>query len=393
MLRMHLAISRMRPHALASPDAPPPPRPRRGRTARAARAFLRAGESRLPSAAVVTRITRFGRFAWALLAYDVAVAAWGAYVRATGSGAGCGRHWPLCNGQVIPQAPRIETLVELSHRLSSAAAVALTGALLVWAWRAYPRRHPVRRGAAAAGAFMVAEALIGAGLVLFQLVAHDASAKRALSVSLHLVNTFLLLGSTALTAWWASGGAPVRVRRQGAVAWSTALPLGAVLVVGVSGAVTALGDTLFPSSSIASGLAQDFSPGAHLLVRLRALHPVLAVVTAAAIVVATAVTRARRPTRAVRGLSRAAASLAVVQVGAGLLDIATLAPVWLQLGHLVLADAVWIALVLTSAAALADDVSAARLTGAVDPRSRRLGPPARAPQGLRVGLDEREGEA
>jgi heme A synthase len=105
------------------------------------------------------------------------------------------------------------------------------------------------------------------------------------------------------------------------------------------------------------------------------------------------VTRARRPTRAVRGLSRAAASLAVVQVGAGLLDIATLAPVWLQLGHLVVADAVWIALVLTAAAALADDVAAAPLSGAADPRPRPLGPPAQAPQGLRVGLDEREGEA
>jgi heme A synthase len=340
-----------------------------------------------------TRMTRFARFAWALLAYEVTVAAWGAYVRATGSGAGCGRHWPLCKGEVIPQAARVETLIELSHRLSSGAAVALTAVLVAWAWRAYPRHHPVRRGAAATGAFMVAEALIGAGLVLFQLVAHDASARRALSVSLHLINTFLLLASTALTAWWASGGAPVRVRRQGAVAWSIGLPLGAVLAVGVSGAMTALGDTLFPSSSVASGLAQDFSPGANLLVRLRALHPVLAVVTAAAIVAAAGVTRARRPTRAVRGLSRAAASLAVVQVGAGLLDIATLAPVWLQLGHLVVADAVWIALVLTAAAALADDVAAAPLTGAVDPRPRPLGPPERAPQGLRVGLDEREGEA
>jgi heme A synthase len=338
-------------------------------------------------------MTRFARFAWGLLAYDVAVAAWGAYVRATGSGAGCGRHWPLCNGEVIPQAPRIETLVELSHRVSSGGALALTGVLLVWALRAYPKGHPVRRGAVATIAFMAAEALIGAALVLFALVARDASAKRALSVSLHLVNTFLLLASTALTAWWASGGAPVRIRRQGGLAWSTGLPLGAVLLVGVTGAVTALGDTLFPSASVASGFASDFSPTAHLLVRLRALHPLLAAATAATIVVTAGMTRARRPTRAVRGLSRAAASLAVVQVGAGLVDLATLAPIWLQLAHLVLADAVWIALVLSAAAAHASNEASSETTAAACPPVRPLAPPAQGRPGLPVGLGGPEGGA
>jgi len=95
-------------------------------------------------------MTRFARFAWGLLAYDIGVAAWGAYVRATGSGAGCGKHWPLCNGEVIPQAPRVETMVELSHRVSSGAALLLTAGLLVWSWQAYPRGHCVRSGALAA---------------------------------------------------------------------------------------------------------------------------------------------------------------------------------------------------------------------------------------------------
>jgi heme A synthase len=299
-------------------------------------------------------MTRFARFAWALLAYDVGVVAWGAYVRATGSGAGCGRHWPLCNGEIMPRAPRVETLVELSHRVSSGAALVLTAILLVWSLRAYPRGHVVRRGAAAAATFMIAEVLIGAALVLFELVARDASAKRALSVSLHLVNTFLLLASTAVTAWWASGGAPIRLRGHGAVAWTTGLPLLAMLFVGTSGAVTALGDTLFPSASLASGFARDFAPGAHLFLRLRALHPLLAAVTAAMIVVAAGITRTLRPTRSVRNLTRTAASLAVAQVAAGLLDVATLAPVWLQMVHLVLADAVWLALVLSGAAALSE---------------------------------------
>jgi heme A synthase len=297
-------------------------------------------------------MTRFARFAWGLLAYDVGVAAWGAYVRATGSGAGCGRHWPLCNGEVVPQAPRVETLIELSHRISSGAALVFTAGLLLWSWRAYPRGHIVRAGALTTMGFMLAEAALGAALVLFELVAHDASAKRALSVSLHLVNTFLLLGSTALTAWWASSAGPARMRWLGPAGWAAGLPLAAMLLVGSTGAVTALGDTLFPSASMASGVAQDFAPHAHLFVRLRALHPLLATMTAALIVVAGGITRACRPTKSVRTLSRLAAALAIGQVAAGLLDMMTLAPLLLQLVHLVLADAVWIALVLTAAAAL-----------------------------------------
>jgi heme A synthase len=295
---------------------------------------------------------RFARFAWGLLAYDLAVVAWGAYVRATGSGAGCGAHWPLCNGEVVPRSPPVEMLVELSHRLTSGLAMVLTVVLLVWAFRAYPRGHAVRSGAVVTTALMMGEALIGAGLVLFQLVAHDESMKRALSVCLHLTNTFMLLGATALTAWWASGGARVGLRGQRAVAWTMGLPLAAMVLVGLSGTVTALGDTLFPPTSLASGFAQDFAPGAHLFVRLRAVHPVLAVSTGAAIVVAGGIVRALRPSRAVSVLSRAAAALVLVQVGAGLLDVALLAPVWLQLVHLVVADAVWIACVLTTASAL-----------------------------------------
>lgn len=299
-------------------------------------------------------MSRLARFAWGLLGYDIAVVAWGAYVRATGSGAGCGRHWPLCNGEIVPRSPRVETLVELSHRVSSGISLVLTVALFVWAIRAYPRGHLVRRAAGVTTALMFGEALLGAGLVLFELVAHDASMKRALSVSLHLVNTFLLLGSTALTAWWASGGAPLSLRRRRAVTLAIGLPLAAMFFVGASGAVTALGDTLFPPTSLAAGLAQDFSPGANVFVRLRALHPVIAGLTATAIVVGTAVVRVLQPARSVRMLSYSAVALVLAQIAAGLLDVATLAPVPLQLVHLALADAVWIVLVLTGAAALAE---------------------------------------
>jgi heme A synthase len=320
---------------------------------------------------------RLSRFAWALLGYEVLVVAWGAYVRATGSGAGCGRHWPTCNGDILPRAARVETLIELSHRLSSGGALIGTVVLLVWALRVYPRGHRVRSGAGVTMLLMVAEALIGAGLVLFELVAHDASMKRALSISLHLINTFLLLASTATTAWWASGGRPLRLRDPRGAASAVTIVFGillaAMLVVGASGAVTALGDTLFPTPSLAAGIAQDFAPGSHLFVRLRAIHPMLAMTTAGAIVVAMGLVRSLRPARAVRILSRVAASLAVAQVAAGIADVLARAPVAMQLVHLALADLVWISLVLTGAAALAEpevaplarstDTTAAPLSG------------------------------
>jgi len=293
------------------------------------------------------------RFAWGLLAYQVGVIAWGAYVRATGSGAGCGQHWPLCRGEVVPASPSAATLIELSHRVSSGIAFLLTLALLVWAVRAYPTGHRVRLGAGAMAMLMTSEAAIGAGLVLLKLVAHDASLQRAAGTSLHLINTFLLLAATSVTAWWASGGPPVTLRGRGIVTLVLALSLFATLLVATSGALTALGDTLFPSASVATGLAQDMAPGAPAYVRLRAIHPLVAVATAALVLATMTFVRSVRAARSVQVLSRAAGLLAVAQVGVGLLDITMLAPTGMQLVHLVLADLVWIALVLTSAAALA----------------------------------------
>jgi heme A synthase len=259
----------------------------------------------------------------------------------------------MCNGEIIPRAPRVETLIELSHRASSGMAFALTAVLLVASLRTYPKGHVVRRGAWTAMILMTSEAAVGAGLVLFELVAHDASMTRAVSVSVHLVNTFLLLAATALTAWWASGGGtPTRAR--GAVAWALGVPLAGLLVVGASGAVTALGDTLFPSSSLAAGLRDDFSPTAHVFLRLRAIHPLLATLMAGATIVCAGIVRSLRPGPAVRAWSLTATALVGAQVAAGVVAILTRAPVGIQLVHLLLADGVWIALVVTAGAALAE---------------------------------------
>jgi len=184
-------------------------------------------------------------------------------------------------------------------------------------------------------------------------VAHDESSKRVLSVCMHLTNTFLLLAATALTEWWASGGARPRLVEQRVVLWAVGVPIVGALLLGGTGAVTALGDTLYPPASLAAGFAQDLARDAGFFVRLRTIHTALAVATGLAIVVFGSLLRALRPSRAVRTITRASAVLVVMQVAAGLLDVLLLAPVWVQLVHLALADAVWIALVLTGAASLA----------------------------------------
>jgi heme A synthase len=91
---------------------------------------------------------------------------WGAFVRATGSGAGCGSHWPLCNGELVPRAPQVETVIEFIHRATSGLAFLLVLGLFVLAWRVYPKGDLVRRAAALSFLFIVTEALVGAGLVL-----------------------------------------------------------------------------------------------------------------------------------------------------------------------------------------------------------------------------------
>ena len=299
-------------------------------------------------------LPRFARFAWGVLGFNLLVVLWGAFVRATGSGAGCGSHWPLCNGEMLPRAPQTATLIELTHRATSGLALLLVAGMLIWAIRGFPRDHPVRLGAKLSMVFMIVEALLGAGLVLFELVADNPSLLRAFSMTAHLINTFLLLGAITLTAWWASGGRRVRWRGQGVTGWLLGVGIGIFLLLGASGAVAALGDTLFPARSLAEGVRQDFSPTAHLLLRLRILHPLIAIGVGLYLVAAAGIVARLRPTRATRGLARTLVALFLVQLGAGFLNLFLLAPVWMQLVHLLLADAVWITLVLFTASAFAE---------------------------------------
>lgn len=303
-------------------------------------------------------MSRLARFAWIVLVYNIGVILWGAYVRATGSGAGCGSHWPLCNGQVVPRAPTVETLIEFSHRLTSGLALLAVAALLVWTWRSCPPGHPARRGAVLSMVFMLAEAGVGAALVLFRLVADNASLARALFMAVHLVNTFALVACLTLTAHWLSGGAPVRPGPRPGTAAGLALFGAGLLLVGTSGAVAALGDTLYPASSLAEGLWADLSPTSHLLIRLRVLHPALAIGVSVALALLAPRYARRTPERRARRAGLAVVLLAGAQVAAGFVNVLLLAPVWMQMLHLLLADALWIAFVLLAASALAGERTA-----------------------------------
>jgi heme A synthase len=298
------------------------------------------------------KLDRFAKYAWFALTFNLLVIVWGAYVRASGSGAGCGSHWPLCNGEVIPGSPTIKTIVEFSHRLSSGLALLLVAGALVWAFRAYAPKHHLRRYAAAAMFFMLMEAAIGAGLVLFEMVAENKSIARALWVSAHLVNTFLLVGTLALMAWTATTGGRLNVRGQGSINRVFAAAIVATLILGVSGAVSALGATLFPVTSLAGGLKQDLSPSAHILVRLRIFHPLIAIGVGGLLILTSFFARSRRPDNGVRRWSGALVALVLVQLGAGAVNMLLHAPIWLQLVHLLLSDLVWVALVLLGCAAL-----------------------------------------
>jgi heme A synthase len=293
----------------------------------------------------------FAAFTWGVLGWNLIVILWGAYVRATGSGAGCGQHWPLCNGQVFPQAPDVEMAVEFTHRLLSGGAILLVATMVIWGFRISDREHPVRKGLVASGVFIIIEALLGAGLVLFELVAENTSEARAFAVALHLANTFLLVGSLSLTAYWASGGNAVQIRGQGVKAWLLASGLLGMLLIGMSGAVTALGDTLFPVSSLAEGITADMDPNAHFLVRLRVYHPVIAVILAGYSLYLVRMLFAQN-----QGLRRKLLVTLVVvgsvQLSLGLINLLLLAPIPMQMIHLLSADLVWITYILTTAAIL-----------------------------------------
>lgn len=296
-------------------------------------------------------MNRFVKLAWLTVGATLFVILWGALVRATGSGAGCGNNWPTCNGEVLPLSGTSETVVELTHRLTSAVLGFLVLYLLIQARRQYPVGDLVRKAAAASLILVASEALVGAGLVLYEQTADADGLSRAFWNSGHLVNTFLLLGAVTLTAWWAStatvASEPATRRERRLLG----LTLGALLFLGISGAIAALGDTLFPVESFAEGFKRELSATAHLFERLRVFHPLIAIVVGLLAVRVASRLASHRSGRVPR-LSSWLTLLVVVQFGLGLINVVLAAPVWMQLIHLLSADAIWMGFVVMSAEVL-----------------------------------------
>ncbi len=278
---------------------------------------------RLPSPAL-------RRFAWGVLVYFIAVILWGTLVRATGSGAGCGNHWPLCNGNVMQHSARVDTMIEFTHRITSGLSFFAVVGLLAWTFATTVRGHLARAAAVAAVAFTLVEAILGALLVKLGLTAQSQSPIRPAYLALHLTNTLLLLAALTLTAHLLG-------RRKGYLRGSIRLvaPLGAVatvavvMIVGVTGSLAALGDTLFPATSLGAAFAQDFSATSGWLVRWRWTHPTVAFL--ASIFLIWLLVRAAQRTAHWdnRGLSALVMLLLAGVYTLGVLDVVLLAPLCL----------------------------------------------------------------
>ena len=270
------------------------------------------------------------------LGFMVFVVLEGAVVRATGSGAGCGNHWPLCNGEVIPHHPRLATVIEFLHRQLTTVCSLLVIGLIARTFLNYPRGHRARRAVIWTGILLITEAFLGAVLVKGGYVESNASNMRVLMQCIHFTNTMLLLAALTVTWWW------LRDRAQPAIIPTQARPMAGIalastIVVGATGSVAALADTLFPSTSLQTALLQDFAAHSPLIVRMRWLHPAAAILgLICAILLA----------RLLRGaIAQSLLVLIAAQFVLGVADVLLLAPTWMQVLHLLGADLYWIALV------------------------------------------------
>lgn len=301
-------------------------------------------------------VRTFAKFSWGLLYFTIGVIVYGAFVRATGSGDGCGNSWPNCGGAgVIPLFGQTKTIIEFIHRATVPVISSLLIGQVILCFFTFPKGNAIRKSVIVSACFIVVEALIGAFLVKNGYTGMDASVQRAIVMSAHLVSTFLLLGSLALTAIWSSGTEAPNLKGQGAVGWALLIGFIGVVVLGISGATAALGDTLNPAKSLMQAIGQDFSPTATFLIKIRPLHPLIAVSVGIYTILIGGLIAHLRPTPEVRRYASWLAAIFLIQIALGFLNLAILAPVWMQLIHLAVADFLWIAMVLLAATAFAKD--------------------------------------
>ena len=304
-------------------------------------------------------MTRFAKFAWFTLVYNIIVILWGVFLRASKSGDGCGQHWLTCQGEVIPSAPELKTIIEFSHRMTTGPAFILVIVLLIWAFRSFGKGSPVRKAAAVSFLFIVTEVLIGAVLVLTGNTAEAQTAERPFLAIGHLINSSVLLASLTMTAWFAHSD-DKRLKFEGRTRMITLLAGGvvALLLSGMSGSVAALSSMLFPSETLVEGVARDFEASSDILLRLRVSHPLLAIFTSVYLIFLSGwVRKAADGDATVSRWSNILSILILGQLAFGAATFLTLGPIVMQVGHLLLADLIWISFVLMSANYLASDWS------------------------------------
>lgn len=315
-----------------------------------------------------SKISKYGKYAWFVLAYNILVIIWGVFLRASKSGDGCGQHWLTCNGEVIPSAPELKTVIEFSHRLTSGLAFFLVLILFIWAFRKFNKGSAIRKTALVSFIFIITEALVGAGLVLTGNTAETLTAARPFWMIGHLINTFVLLAFLTMTAWFASGGKTFDFKVQTKILVLMVLGFLGILSIGMSGSVAALSSMLFPANSLAEGLRQDFSTTSNILLRLRVSHPILSVSVGIYLVFLAGWLKSKAVENySVKRFANVLSGLIIIQFMSGIITLLTLAPIVMQIIHLFLADAVWVSFVLLCACVLADrsELSGFRLTNYV----------------------------
>lgn len=304
----------------------------------------------------LSNLSRFAKFAWFVVAYNILVILWGAFVRASKSGDGCGSHWPLCNGEVVPLEATTKTLIEFTHRVTSGIDGPLVLGLVIWAFLVSSKGSLVRRFAVLSLLMVLVEAAIGMFLVKFEFVADNVSTNRAILMSIHLVSTLILLFFMTMTAWYASGGREIIWRGNERRAALIGVGLFLVGLVGMSGAVSALGNTLFPGRELAEAFEQ---PDVSLLVKtfvwLQLWHPFLSVLTSIYLIALAQPLRSAKNSEWTRRFANWTLLLIGTQMVCGVLNMFLHAPIWMQLTHLLLADLMWIALILMSVSALSQN--------------------------------------
>lgn len=298
----------------------------------------------------------FVRYAWFLLAYTVVTVVWGVFLRATGSGDGCGAHWPLCDGVLIPSSGSpLKAYIESIHRMTSETLGLLVIAQVIWAFRLFGRKAAPFYSALATLVFTGSEGWLGAKLVLLRYVAYSESPQRVYWFAGHSVNTFCLVGCIALTAWLATGNR-LKLRSQGPMLGMAIFALGLTLALSVTGSISALGDTLYPPANHLEVMQKALLPTANTVMRARPAHPYTAVVVAMLLFLVAGLFNHLRPSPQTRRYTLFVWAMLGAQMFIGLLNVGLLAPIWMQLVHLLSADLLWISLVLLGAASLAQGV-------------------------------------